>query len=48
MLSYNDFSLTHPGFYVFMAHQVSKEVMATLGSAANLSGAASVSLDVGF
>lgn len=48
VLSYNDFSLTHPGFYVFMAHQVSKEVMATLGSAANLSGAASVSLDVGF
>lgn len=48
VLSYNDFNLTHPGFYVFMAHQVSKEVMATLGSAANLGGAAPVSLDVGF
>ncbi len=48
VLSYNDFSITHPGFYVFMAHQVTKEVMATIGSAANVAGAASVSVDVSF
>ncbi len=48
VLSYNDFSITHPGFYVFMAHQVTKEVMATIGSAANVAGAASASIDVSF
>ena len=48
VLSYNDFSITHPGFYVFMAHQVVKEVMATIGSAGNLAGAASASFDVSF
>jgi len=32
VLSYNDLPLTHPGYYVFLAHQVIKEVMATIGS----------------
>ncbi|MFI0975405.1 hypothetical protein ACH4SP_00075 [Streptomyces sp. NPDC021093] len=33
VLSYNDLSVTDPGYYVFLAHQVSKEVLASIGSA---------------
>lgn len=33
VLSYQDFSILHPGFSLFMAHQVSKEVMGTLNVA---------------
>lgn len=33
VLSYQDFSMLHPGFSLFMAHQVSKEVMGTLNVA---------------
>jgi hypothetical protein len=40
VLSYNDFSVTHPGYYLFLAHQVIKETMATIGSANNLSAVA--------
>jgi hypothetical protein len=36
VLSYSDLPLTHPGYYLFLAHQVTKEVMATIGSAAGL------------
>lgn len=32
VLSYNDLSLTNPGYYVFLAHQTVKEVMASIGS----------------
>ncbi|HEU4421778.1 MAG TPA: hypothetical protein VFR67_04460 [Pilimelia sp.] len=32
VLSYSDLSLSNPGYYVFLAHQVTKEVMATIGS----------------
>lgn len=32
VLTYSDLPLTNPGYYVFLAHQVAKEVMATLGS----------------
>jgi hypothetical protein len=32
VLSYNDLSLTHPGYYVFLSHQIVKETMATVGS----------------
>ncbi len=46
VLSYNDFNVTHPGFAVFMAHQIAKEVMATLGSMGNLAGGVSASFDV--
>jgi hypothetical protein len=35
VLSYNDLSLTNPGYYVFLAHQISKEVFATIGSVGN-------------
>nr|MDT0659428.1 hypothetical protein [Micromonospora sp. DSM 115978] len=33
VLSYNDLTLDNPGRYVFLAHQVVKEAMATIGSA---------------
>src|SRR5579859_1199216 len=40
VLSYNDLSLTNPGYYLFLAHQAAKEVMATIGSVGNLAAAA--------
>jgi Contractile injection system tube protein len=33
VLSYNDFSVTHPGYYLFLAHQVVKEAMALINTA---------------
>ena len=36
VLSYNDLSLTHPGYYLFLAHQVVKEAMAAIGSVGNV------------
>lgn len=36
VLSYNDFSLTHPGYSLFLAHQVVKETMAVIGSVGNI------------
>ena len=51
VLSYNDLPVTHPGYALFLAHQVIKEVMATVGSVGNLSGSfsasASASVSVG-
>jgi len=49
VLSYNDLPFTDPGFALFLAHQVVKEAMATIGSVGNLSGAVSgnFSLSVG-
>jgi len=39
VLTYNDLALTHPGFWAFMAHQVVKEVLATVASVENLGSA---------
>ena len=36
VLSYNDLSLTNPGYYLFLAHQIAKEVMATMASIGNI------------
>lgn len=36
VLTYQDYGLLSPGGALFMAHQIAKEVMATLGSAENL------------
>jgi len=36
VLSYNDLSITDPGFYIFLTHQIAKEVFATIGSVGNL------------
>src|SRR5260370_5526831 len=33
VLSYNDFSVTHPGYYLFLAHQAVKETMALINTA---------------
>jgi hypothetical protein len=48
VLSYSDLSITHPGYYVFLAHQVVKETMAVIGSLNGMGGAVegSVSFDV--
>jgi hypothetical protein len=35
VLSYNDLSLTHPGYWIFLLHQITKEVFATMGSISN-------------
>lgn len=40
VLSYNDLPLTHPGYALFLAHQVTKEAMATAGSVNDLSAVA--------
>ena len=36
VLSYNDLSLTNPGYYMFLAHQVIKETFAGIGSIRSL------------
>lgn len=41
VLTYDDFSVTHPAYYLYLAHQVVKEVMATIGSVGNISAIAS-------
>jgi hypothetical protein len=46
VLSYNDLPFTDPGFALFLAHQVAKEAMATIGSVGNLSGAVSGSFSL--
>lgn len=46
VLSYTDLSLTNPGYALFLAHQVVKETMATIGSVTNLAavGAGNIKL----
>jgi Contractile injection system tube protein len=46
VLSYNDLPLTDPGFALFLAHQVVKEAMATIGSVGNLAGSVSGSFSI--
>ena len=38
VLSSNDLSITHPGYYVFLAHQIVKEAMAKVGSGSDVAG----------
>jgi hypothetical protein len=40
VLSYNDLPASHPGYSLFLAHQVVKEVMATIGSLSDLTAVA--------
>jgi hypothetical protein len=35
VLSYNDLSVTDPGYYLYLAHQITKEVFASIGSVGN-------------
>jgi hypothetical protein len=46
VLTYNDFPVTHPGYALFLAHQVVKEVMATVGSVGNIAASGSASFEV--
>ena len=36
VLSYNDLSITNPGYYVFLAHQIVKETMSVVSTASDL------------
>src|SRR3954452_9592767 len=40
VLSYSALPISHPGYALFLAHQVTKEVMATIGSVANIADVA--------
>lgn len=40
VLTYSTLPLSHPGYSLFLAHQVAKEVMATIGSTGNLADVA--------
>jgi len=44
VLSYSDLSLSNPGYYLFLAHQVMKEAMAMIGSVGNIGGLPSPSV----
>ena len=46
VLNYQDLGLLSPGGAIFMAHQVIKEVMATIGGVSNIAGAVSGSFSV--
>lgn len=46
VLSYNDLPLTHPGYGLFLAHQVIKETMATIGSVGNLTAVAGANVNL--
>ena len=35
VLSYDDLSITNPGYHIFLTHQITKEVFATIGSIGN-------------
>lgn len=36
VLSYNDLPISNPGYRIFLAHQIAKEVLATVGSVGNV------------
>jgi len=46
VLSYNDFAITHPGYSLFLAHQIVKETMAVVGSAGNISAVAGADISI--
>jgi hypothetical protein len=48
VLSYSDLSLSNPGYYLFLAHQVMKEVMATISSVRDVSAFGSASFSGSF
>ena len=45
VLSYNDFSVTDPGYHLFLAHQITKEAMATSASIQNINQVVSSVID---
>lgn len=46
VLSYSDLPLTHPGYHLFLAHQVVKETMAVIGTVNNLDSVAGGNIDL--
>ncbi|MBE9180042.1 hypothetical protein IQ268_15840 [Oculatella sp. LEGE 06141] len=48
VLSYNDLSLTNPGYHLFLAHQVAKEVFASIQSVRNVGAIAGEGIDLLF
>jgi hypothetical protein len=40
VLSYNDLSITDPGYYIFMAHQIVKETLSVVGTVSDLTAVA--------
>src|SRR5258708_13077909 len=48
VLSYTDLSMTHPGYALFLAHQVIKEVMATIGGVSNVAAVGAGSLNLSY
>jgi hypothetical protein len=46
VLSYSDLSVLHPGYHIFLAHQVVKEAMAVVGSLSSAGAALGGSFDI--
>lgn len=46
VLSYSDLNIKHAGYYIFLAHQVVKETMATIGSLSNAGSVLSGGVDI--
>jgi hypothetical protein len=46
VLNYTDFPVSHPGYSMFLAHQVVKETMAVIGSVGNISAVAGGSISL--
>lgn len=47
VLSYSDFPILHPGYAVFLAHQVVKEAMAVVGSVGSIAATGSATVSIG-
>ena len=46
VLTYDDFGWQHPGYYLFLGHQVVKETMATIGTTNNISAVAGGNIEL--
>lgn len=46
VLTYNDLTMSHPGYWAFMAHQVIKEALATAASVDNIGSAVGGGVDL--
>ena len=46
VLSYNDLSITSPGYYMFLAHQVVKEAMGALGTVSDLAAVTGAAINL--
>jgi hypothetical protein len=45
VLSYSDLSITNPNYHLFLAHQIVKETMATIGSIGNINSVSGVRIN---